>query len=844
MLAGCSGGGSSVGGTFPTNSSPPPAPTGSATPQQVLPKITLRFPIAQGRVIDRVISSYRVTLAGSAGELILGPQVFPKETSLPEQVLSWSGLPVGTFLFQLELLDGAGKLRGTYQQSVNLALGQEVVISNPAWLDAALPAAENPPFPAGSAPTVNEIALSGQAVDCVFDSARGVLYVSRGNDVDIYDPRVRSIVSSIPLGATSGRMDLAPDGNLLLVCQPGSARVALIDLTAQVRTPVQVAMPAGTEGTNFPMDVVVLSNGKALVSCLRRSLSVYPTQIREIDLATATARLRTDVAPNSEVYLASAGPRTQALLLGDGLSPASVSTYSVATDRFTTPLRISGADNFAAMNPNGQELWAGDFLFNPDLQRVGRLVSAGLGVAFSTDGQRAFRVRRAGSTHQLEILDLPRRLVTQTLSMPRNLTGGMASSGDGRRVFAIASNRLLDFDLGTNLAPVPEPLAEALVPLGESASFRVHALDPDRDPLTWTVGVLPNGADFNPDTQELRFSPSGGLAGSSNKAVLYVSDGKASSKLEVSLKIAEAESLFTIVPTGDNLARLVLDRERHRVYASNSARNRVEGFGLEKCDQLLSLETGQGPLGLDVTPDGLGLLVCNSSTGFVQFWQTDTATKSWELVLPAAVRDDRVAYTTAISRQNKALVGYSGETTTFANIAEIDLPTREVRERNDSGYLSGPHEIVASWDRSHLGIVEQGSSRCSLTEYLDGAFRQVVDGITYARGLSANIDGSLWAIGDGVQVVDSRGKTIAAYGNSPLQTPFVAFVDRDRLIRQVGQSGIQLLTPGQSGSPSLGTLPAPLTGPLIFDAERNTLVAAATGRLIFAKVTLPPVADD
>lgn len=841
FLTGCSGsaGGPTAGAplapsnSHPTDSnSPPPA-------QPVQPKISLRFQVVQARAIDRVISSYRFSLKTSDGAVVRGPQVFPKDPSQPQQQIDWTGLPVGSFFFQLELLDSSGNVRGSYQQAVQLELEQVVNISDPPWVEAPTPGAAPPPYPAGNAPSISDVSLSGQAVDCIFDSARNRLYISRGSAVDIYDPVSRAVISSFPLSTTAGRMDLSLDGNLLLVCVPGLASVALVDLSTEPQSVSYVSIPSGTAGSNYPFDVAALNNGKALVSCSRSN--GYSTQIREIDLNSKTARLRNDVAPNSEVYLASSGPRSRVLIMGQGLSPTSVSSYDTATDSFTTPLRISGADNFAAMSPTGQELWAGDFLFNPSLQRTGRLDSAGLGVAFSPEGNRAFRVTRAGFNQQFEILDVTRRLTCYSRPMPRNLTGGMAASSDGRRVFAIAANHLLDIDLGPNLAPVPETLAECVVPIGETASFQVHALDPDGDRLAWTVGVLPNGADFNPDTQKLRFAPSGGAAGSSNKAVLYASDGQASAKLEISLKIAEAGSHFTVVPTGDNLSRLVLDRDRHRVYASNSARNRVESFALEGCDHLLSLETGQAPLGLDLTPDGSGLLVCNSRTGFVQFWQTSNGQRSWELLLPGGVADDRVAYTTAISRQNKAVVGYSGETTTFAYMAELDIPTQDIRVRNDSGYLIGPHEIVASWDRSRIGILEQSSSSCSLTEYLDGSFREVVDRLVYPRGLSANPDGSLWAIGDGVRLVNSQGTTVDAYSNSPLQTPFVAFIDRNRLIRQIGQTGIQLLTAGSSASTTLDTLPAPLTGPLIFDAERNLLVAASTGRLIFTKVNLPPV---
>jgi subtilisin family serine protease len=70
-----------------------------------------------------------------------------------------------------------------------------------------------------------------------------------------------------------------------------------------------------------------------------------------------------------------------------------------------------------------------------------------------------------------------------------------------------------DVDPSVNYAPYWNPLNDVSVMAGYPISFKVSAVDPEADPLTYTAEVMPQGATFDPSTRTFSWTPNTRVSG-------------------------------------------------------------------------------------------------------------------------------------------------------------------------------------------------------------------------------------------------------------------------------------------------------------------------------------------
>jgi subtilisin family serine protease len=70
-----------------------------------------------------------------------------------------------------------------------------------------------------------------------------------------------------------------------------------------------------------------------------------------------------------------------------------------------------------------------------------------------------------------------------------------------------------DVDPNTNYAPYWNALSDVSITAGYPVSFKVSAVDPEADPLTYTADVLPQGATFDPSTRTFSWTPNTHMSG-------------------------------------------------------------------------------------------------------------------------------------------------------------------------------------------------------------------------------------------------------------------------------------------------------------------------------------------
>ena len=107
---------------------------------------------------------------------------------------------------------------------------------------------------------------------------------------------------------------------------------------------------------------------------------------------------------------------------------------------------------------------------------------------------------------------------------------------------------------GDNQEPSLSPVGALRVTEGSDLSFKVSGADPDNDTLTYQASGLPEGAELNPQTGLLRFTPRSNQAGN-YPVVFTVTDGNRTDTENVSLTVQNLNAPPRFVPLADQLAR-------------------------------------------------------------------------------------------------------------------------------------------------------------------------------------------------------------------------------------------------------------------------------------------------
>ncbi|HVF73183.1 MAG TPA: hypothetical protein VM940_16395 [Chthoniobacterales bacterium] len=184
------------------------------------------------------------------------------------------------------------------------------------------------------------IPVSGRR-DMVFDRAGKYLYISTTNGTVVrYNLLSSQLEGSFNLGGSLNGLDIAADDSFLLVAQnvvSGSQgiihRVNLINGSLTNITYDRARNEAGA------LDVAIAANGLALMTTRVPEYYSGNTPVRQIDLATNTTSIRSDIVTRSLHEVSSAqihrsADRTRLYLLETKRSDGPVYTYDALTNKF------------------------------------------------------------------------------------------------------------------------------------------------------------------------------------------------------------------------------------------------------------------------------------------------------------------------------------------------------------------------------------------------------------------------------------------------------------------------------------------------------------------------------
>ena len=842
-LYGCGGGGSNSGNlgfsSPPFNNPAPspsqsssPSPTPTVTPDPPKSAIRLQLSLVLPRVVDVVISSFRLSLyrgPGNPGTLVAGPFSVARAAGSAQNI-DWPNLPVGTYTFYLELLDSDGNLRGTFSRTVELTDGQTVAISDPEWTDATQPAPQTNPLPPGAEPTRKSTA--GTFGQMVLDTARQRLYFgnSGSQQVEVYDLGSQTLLAPIPCGSRPLGMDLSADGRYLVVCPEGEAKMQMLDLSADPPAIINLAMPDATRGTNRPRNVACASNGKAVFGCVFSGSGW--TDLWELNLATRQIVRRADQADvHDPLYLKASGDRKFIALAEGNISSGPSFLYQAESNTYTSRKVTQNFQRFAAANNTGERFMFSSDYFDRQLRR--RAATSEPMVDFAFNQSNRFGFGAPYNQSRIDWLDTQRNQLIRSFSLPAT-PRQVVSTPDGRRFFAMTSSGLEDVQLPANFPPQVEALGPLAVPLKGDGSITLQAFDPEGDQVHFDALTLPNGAQLDSTTGVLRYRPSGGQAGTTSQAVVSVNDGTNSTTLTVPLQILPEASVATLLPIDGELRELFYDAGSGQLLVTNRSKNRVERIRVQDSTVLAPIPVLSHPQGLDRVGTSGPLLVCGNSGEFVDVVDLDSLSVNRSLFVPADAGDNDRPYSVAATSSGRVLVGLDSAGTGFTIPREVNLSGDVVTRRTDLGNLSEPVVVRPSGDRSRVAVIETNSSGSDGFLLDTGlANRQVLfTNRSAPRDTAGNTDGSRWLVGAGPSLFSPGNVNL---GNITPTQQFFTWMGALGY-GHAGTGVVNQLNLTTFSTTPLFTLPAVATGGMALSTDQTRLFVISQGGLCLVRL--------
>jgi hypothetical protein len=227
--------------------------------------------------------------------------------------------------------------------------------------------------------------------NAVYDSKRDKFYLAGANNtVGVFDPGTQSLLpsmtsSTVSSGAVLDALALTPDNSRLLVSDPADHSLVVFDLDANTSTAINLLLASDGATTLFPPISVAALKGNQAFVLGSTSATGEPTQVRQIDLALMTVKVRTDLPnPSLGVTVANmAASSDGSTVLFGATSPAFnppfyVWKYDAASDSFSAPVTMTYGGYQVAINADGTVLDMGAFALDRNLLPFVPIPYAGL----------------------------------------------------------------------------------------------------------------------------------------------------------------------------------------------------------------------------------------------------------------------------------------------------------------------------------------------------------------------------------------------------------------------------------------------------------------------------------
>ncbi len=237
---------------------------------------------------------------------------------------------------------------------------------------------------------LSSVPLAAPVQDAVFDSARGLLYLSlpSADQVAVLDLATGMFRTPLALAGSPMGLDLSISGDSLVVAMRRTHHLAVVNLVSGAVDSALLNVP----GSDGPAALRVMANGKALVVIAFDGFG-FGGQVREYDFGTHAERGRSDIAFGNEAQLARSADRRRLLFARGG----EAGIYRYATDDVgpVLPVYASFGAGSESADDNGLEFLIGASLFDDALELRVTLEPTGYQygpTVLAADGRTAYMV--------------------------------------------------------------------------------------------------------------------------------------------------------------------------------------------------------------------------------------------------------------------------------------------------------------------------------------------------------------------------------------------------------------------------------------------------------------------
>ena len=302
-------------------------------------------------------------------------------------------------------------------------------------------------------------AFDGDVTDIVIDDNSEQMFVAQRKErrISIVSMSSLGVVGEIALPSSPWSLDLTTSGDSLVVALFDQRALGIIDLTRSDH-PLTI-LPLATDTTSDrgrPQYVRVAANGKAIVM-LNGGRSAPTAQVMEVDLATATQRMRPDATAMEGGAISRTGDRSVVVLIGTRWS-GNYGTgcgyrYVAATDTFLGCGSSSNSGDLSAATDgslylNGYALLSEDLGFLRSLTVTNYANIVGV---LAPDARNAYLVGR-GSLIKVRT---PDGTIVNRTRLP--LSGRTIVTPDGETLLVIQTTWHDGLPLANSLAAVSLP---------------------------------------------------------------------------------------------------------------------------------------------------------------------------------------------------------------------------------------------------------------------------------------------------------------------------------------------------------------------------------------------------
>jgi YVTN family beta-propeller protein len=652
------------------------------------------------------------------------------------------------------------------------------------------------------------------------NSETAYLTVPAENEVAVLNLETGIFGTPIDVGSEPEGIDITPDGSTLYVCDSGAQAISVVDLaTDQVQT--VVTPPSGNNAT--PWQIAIGDNGTAVFTTTFDG-SGFAAEAYLLNLETDAISVLTSVGENGAVTEAtrvvrSADYSTAVLAMG-GVSSGPVSIYSFGTGTAVNA-DLSTFVTFPAVSGTGSTVMVGnDVLDGTTGAQLGSVASGGGGIALNQTGTVGFTL--SGSS--IQELNTTRFRSGASLPLPAG------ESGLGQLVISPNGNTLV-------------ALTSTGAAIVQAGSPMVTSVSPASGPTAGGTTVTIAGANFDGAT-DVSFGgfPATSFTVNSSTSITAVSPAEAEGPVDVTVSgpqgtsgTSAADQYFFGTPAPPtSFGGVAISPGSQTAYLTVPSENEVAVLNLATGTFGSPIEVGSDPQGIDITPDGTTLYICD--TGGQTISVVDLASDQVTKTIETPATDAATPWQIAIGNNGTAVF-----TTTFAGSGFgadaylLNLGTDAISvltNVGNSGLVTEATRVARSADYSTVAFVlgDDSGGPVSIYSFNTGsAVSAALNAFVTYPAVSGT--GSTVMVGDGAStyVLDGTSGgllgtiTSGGYGMALNQAGTVGYILSGTAVQEVDTA--TFLSTGSLALPAGDTG----TGELAISPDGTTLVALTSG---------------